>query len=70
MERLYMLSRLSKQQFDMSLDGVFQPPNILFVPPNRLPPIKIPQPTNKSFLHDSFCYGVALKTQYASVNFQ
>ena len=53
-ERLYMLSKYahvkrirSKQQFDMSLNGVFQPPNILSVPPNRLPPNKIPQPPNK-----------------------
>ena len=39
----------SKQQFDMSLNGVFQPPNIRSVPPNRLPPNKIPQPPNKKF---------------------
>ena len=32
--------------FDMSLNGVFQPPNRHSVPPNRLPPNKIPQPPN------------------------
>ena len=34
----------------MSLNDVFQPPNILSVPPNRLPPNKIPQPPNKKFI--------------------
>ena len=59
-----------KQQFDMSLNGVFQPPNILSVPPNRLPPNKIPQPPIKKIfraLRESFCSGVAFKTQNASV---
>ena len=38
-----------KQQFDISLYGVFQPPNILTAPPNRLPPDKIPHSPNKKF---------------------
>ena len=53
----------------MSLNGVFQPPNIHFVPPNRLPPNKIPQPPNKKFFALRAIHNVlalAFKTQYAS----
>ena len=54
----------SKQQFDVPLNGVFQPPNILSVPPNTLTPNGIPQPLTNP--RESFCSGVAFKTQYAS----
>ena len=53
----------------MSLNGVFQPPNILSVPPNRLPPNTIPQPPNKKFFRaprELKCSGVAFETRYAS----
>ena len=60
----------SEQQFDISLNGVFQPLKILSVAPNRLPPNDIPQPPNKIIFRaprESFCSGISFKTQYASV---
>ena len=53
----------SKQQFDMSLNGAFQPPNILSVTPNMPPRNKIPQPPNKNFFRapQELCSGVPFK---------